>query len=161
MFVQLYASGEDAVKSQVATFFDVFPDGVVFGNTDASGRGYDVVLLGQRDPAPLPIDDIQARLGLPEYARVAGSLREVGFGSAFQLFSTYAARAGEMQAWLQGAELNRDRNLRLQYLAGLGLNLHEEATIYAHMTQAWRYPDDLFSGNAESVRLLKSAMRAR
>ncbi len=161
VFVQLYASGEDAVKSQVATFFDVFPDGVVFGNTDASGRGYDVVLLGQRDPAPLPIDDIQARLGLPEYARVAGSLREVGFGSAFQLFSTYAARAGEMQAWLQGAELNRDRNLRLQYLAGLGLNLHEEATIYAHMTQAWRYPDDLFSGNAESVRLLKSAMRAR
>ena len=34
LFVQLYQSNEEAVKSEIATFFDAFPNGVVFANTD-------------------------------------------------------------------------------------------------------------------------------
>ena len=43
-WVPLYESNPDAVKSELATFFDVFPDGTVWSN-DVDGRGYDVVLL--------------------------------------------------------------------------------------------------------------------
>jgi spermidine synthase len=160
IFVQLYESSEDAVRSEVATFVEAFPDGVVFGNTD-NGQGYDVVLLGQVDPAPINLDAIQQRLRRPEYAAVVGSLQQIGFASALQLFSTYAARVSQMRDWLAGAEINRDRNLRLQYLAGLGLNLHEENTIYSHMTQYWQYPEDLFLGSSENVGALRAAMLAR
>src|SRR4029079_18505369 len=33
LFVQLYESSPEAVKSEVATFFEAFPDGLIFGNT--------------------------------------------------------------------------------------------------------------------------------
>jgi spermidine synthase len=159
VFVQLYESGEDAVKSQVATFFDAFPSGMVFGNT-LSGVGYDVVLLGQAEPTRIDIDDIERRLSLPEYAPVKKSLGEIGFTSALQLFSRYAGRGPQLQRWLEGAQINRDRDLRLQYLAGLELNRHEEANIYMHMTEFRQYPEDLFLGSAEHLGALKAAMAA-
>ena len=46
VFVQLYESGMAAVKSEIATFMEVFPNGVVFGNT-YQGGGYDVVLMAR------------------------------------------------------------------------------------------------------------------
>ena len=42
VFVQLYQSSTDVVKSEIATFLQVFPDGVVLGNT-YDGAGYDLV----------------------------------------------------------------------------------------------------------------------
>ena len=49
LFVQLYESNTEAVKSEIGTFFEVFPNGVVWGNT-SEGKGYDLVLLGQVEP---------------------------------------------------------------------------------------------------------------
>ena len=51
LFVQLYESNTEAVKSEIATFMEAFPNGVVWGNTQ-EGRGYDLVLLGQLSPEP-------------------------------------------------------------------------------------------------------------
>ncbi len=45
LFVQLYESNTEAVKSEVATFMRAFPNGMVFGNT-YNGGGYDMVLVG-------------------------------------------------------------------------------------------------------------------
>jgi spermidine synthase len=45
LFVQLYESTPEAVKSEIGTFFEVFPNGVIWGNTH-QGRGYDTVLMG-------------------------------------------------------------------------------------------------------------------
>lgn len=47
---------------------------------------------------------------------------DVGFKSAVDLLSSYAGQASDLTAYLADATLNRDRNLRLQYLAGMGLN---------------------------------------
>jgi spermidine synthase len=159
IFVQLYESSEDTVKSEVATFFDAFPNGMIFGNT-LGGLGYDVVLLGQVDAAPIDIDEVERRLNRSEYAAVKKSLAEIGLGSAVQLFSRYAGRASQEREWLADAQLNRDSNLRLQYLAGLGLNLHNEATIYAHMTQFRHYPEGVFEGSVQSLGALQAAMAA-
>ncbi|PWU07651.1 MAG: hypothetical protein C5B51_09685 [Terriglobia bacterium] len=62
------------------------------------------------------VDDVQRRLEQPDYVPVLESLREVGAGSAAELLSMYAGQAQDLQPWIKGAEINRDRNLRLQYL---------------------------------------------
>ncbi len=158
LFVQLYESNSEAVKSEIATFFEAFPTGVVWGNTN-NGVGYDLVLLGQVEPLRINVDEIQARLNRPEYLPVLQSLRDIGFSSAVELFSTYAGQNADLGPWLKDASINRDRNLRLQYLAGLGLNLYQSGTIYADMLAYTRYPEQLFVGSEESKRSLREAIQ--
>jgi spermidine synthase len=155
VFVQLYESNLEAVKSEVATFLEVFPDGMVFANL-AYGQGYDVVLVGQNDPGPIDLDAIDDKLARPEYAPVVESLAEVGFYSAAQLMATFAAKRPEIDPWIADAELNRDRNLRLQFLAGMGVNLYEADAIYRDMARYRTYPQGLFTGSPERMRLLQS-----
>jgi spermidine synthase len=133
VFVQLYETTEDGVRSELATFFDVFPNGAVFANT-IQGQGYDVVLLAQADDAKIDADRIHALLERPEYGVVAGSLAEVGFRTATDLLGTYAGRASDLAPWLEDAAITTDRNLRLQYLAGLGLNLYRAEAIFSEMS---------------------------
>jgi len=158
LFVQLYSSNEEAVKSEIATFFEAFPKGVVFGNT-YNGAGYDLVLLGQADPAPLDIDALAARLERPEYAPVAQSLREVGYPSLIDLLSTYAGSAANLEGWMSDAVINRDINLRLQFLAGLGVNLRVGDVIYRNMLAYRKIPTDAFTGSDQSKAALWSAIQ--
>ncbi len=158
LFVQLYESSDAAVKSEIATFLDAFPEGVVFANT-IDGQGYDLVLVGQLDPKPIDVDRVQARLDDPANAAIARSLSEIGVYSAIDLFGTYGGRKDDMGGWLAGGQINRDRNLRLQYLAGLGLNLYEAAEIYRNMSAESRYPEGLFTGSPETIEALRSAIQ--
>ena len=144
MYMQLFENNAEAVKSSVATFLEVFPNGTLWGNTH-EGKGHDMVLLGQVEPFRIDLDRMSRRLDLAEYAPVKQSLREVGMGSTVDLFATYAGRRSELEEWLRGAAINRDRNLRMQYLAGLGLNLDDSAAIYADMLRYRRFPEDLFT----------------
>jgi spermidine synthase len=157
LFVQLYESNTEAVKSEIATFMEAFPNGVVWGNTQ-DGRGYDLVLMAQNQPLQIDVDEMQTKLSSPEYAQVAHSLREIGIDSAVDLFATYAGRGPEMGGWMQDALINRDRNLRLQYLAGLGLNLYQSDRIYAGMIAYARYPEGLFTGSDATLRALREAI---
>jgi spermidine synthase len=154
LFVQLYESSPAAVKSELATFFEAFPNGLVFGNT-TNGEGYDTVLVGQLEPTHINVDEIQGRLNRPEYAPLAQSLRQIGFNSAIDLFSTFAGRASDLKPWLKDAAINRDRNLRLQYLAGLGLNLYQAGPIYADMLMYRGDPGDLFVGSEQTIQSLR------
>jgi spermidine synthase len=158
LFVQLYESNTEAVKSEIGTFLEVFPNGVVWGNTN-EGKGYDLVLMGQNQPSKIDVDAIQARLQRPEYAPMAKSLREIGMNSAVDLFSTYAGRKPDLEPWLRDATLNRDRNLRLQYLAGLGLNLYQADVIYADMLRhVTKLPEDLFIASDATKQRLFAAI---
>jgi spermidine synthase len=158
LFVQLYESNMAAVKSEIGTFLEVFPNGVVWGNTN-EGKGYDLVLLGQKGTTRIDVDAIQARLQRPEYAPMAKSLREIGMNSAVDLFSTYAGRKDDLQPWLSDVMLNRDKNLRLQYLAGLGLNLYQADVIYADMLRhVNKIPEDLFIATPETKTALFAAI---
>jgi spermidine synthase len=157
LFVQLYESNMAAVKSELATFFEAFPNGLVFGNTN-NGAGYDLVLLGQVEPTPIDVDAIQRRLARPEYAPVARSLSDIGLYTARDLFSTYAGRAPDLKPWLADAAINRDRNLRLQYLAGLGLNLYQSALIYSDMLRYRRPPEGIFAGSDATQQAIWSSI---
>jgi spermidine synthase len=156
VYIQLFETTSDAVKSAVATFFEVFPNGTIWGNP-YEGRGHDMVLLGQTEPLRIDLDELEHRLKRAEYARVAESLREVGMESSLDLFATYAGRKTDLAEWLRGAAINRDQNLRMQYLAGLGLNLDNSAEIYADLLAHRRFPDTLFSSKEGRVELLRQA----
>ena len=55
--------------------------------------------------------------------------------------------------------MNTDRNLRLQYLAGVGLNQYTEAKIYEEIAKLRRSPDNLFVADSAFKRQLLDAMR--
>jgi spermidine synthase len=155
-WVPLYESDLPTVKSEFATFFDAFPNGTVWGNEN--GGGYDTVALGQIEPARIDLDALDARLARPDHARVAQSLQIVGFGSLNALLGTYAGQRSELDPWMQGADINRDGNLRLQYLAGMALNTSMEGTIYNQMLQFRRFPRNLFVGSEQRVQNLMSTL---
>ena len=157
VFVQLYEAGTEAVKSEIATFLEAFPYGTIWANT-VNGQGYDLVLMGPLDATPIDIEALDERLRAPEYAEVRNSLSEVGISSILDLLSTYAGRANELGPWLEDAEINRDRNLRLQYLAGLGINRYEQDLIYRQMLSYLAFPEELFVGPEDSLERLRGAI---
>jgi spermidine synthase len=142
-WVPLYDSSEDVVKSEMATFFGVFPGGTIWSN-DLMGIGYDVVLLGQDGPTRIDVDALDGRLRNTDHAVVALSLEEVKLGTALALLSTYGGRAADLGSWLAGAEINHDRNLRLQFIAGMALNAAHGAMIYDHLLSYRKFSEDLF-----------------
>jgi spermidine synthase len=158
-WVPLYESDADTVKSELATFFDVFPNGTVWANELDRG-GYDVFLLAMNGPMKIDLDLLEERLAAPDYARVAESLRSVGFRSATDLLSVYAGQAQDLRPWLTGAEINEDGNLRLQYLAGLALNNSQESGIYEQILSYRRFPANLFTGSQARLQSLAAAIGA-
>lgn len=161
VFVQLYESTEDAVRSEVATFLDVFPNGLLFANT-VEGMGYDAVLVGRNDDEPIDLDRLARRLDARDYEGVATSLREVGFDSELDLLSTLSADAASLAPWLEGAALNTDRSLRLQYLAGQGLNVFAAGEIYSAMLEsATELPTRAFTGTPARLEELRQRLAGR
>ena len=157
LFVQLYESNTEAVKSEVATFLEAFPNGMVFGNTN-EGAGYDMVLLGQVEPTVINLDEVQQKLSRPEYQPIAQSLAEIGMYNVIDLFANFAGNKQQLAPWLADATINRDRNLKLQYLAGLGVHLYQSDVIYADMLRYADYPQGTFTGSEGMLAQLQQAM---
>ena len=154
LFVQMYESNEEAVKSEVATFLEAFPEGAVFANT-INGQGYDLVLFGQLGGGKINVDAVQARLDDPANSPMTNSLREIGINSAIELFGTYAGGTADMKEWLSTAQINTDMNLRLQFLAGRSLNVYQSDPIYKSMIRDVEYRENLFEGKPETIAALR------
>jgi spermidine synthase len=159
-WLPIYDSDPDTIKTELATFFAVFPEGTIWSN-NFNGDGFDLVLLGQARPGPINVDALQARLDLPGYTPVRESLGEVGFHSAVEFLATYAGRARDLQPVISGAQINQDLNMRLQYIAGLGLNSMAYQRTYKEILKYRRFPEDLFvgtpGGRMDALRTLLSA----
>jgi len=153
-WIQAYRMPLDDFRSLLRTFFEVFPHGSIWVN-NIDGRGYDLVLLGQAEPTRIDLDELANRLASPEYETIAKSLRDINFNSVSDLFATFAGQAQDFRPWLKDARINTDRNLRLQYLAGFGLNLYQANDIYKHMVAYGpRMPKNMFTGSSESLASL-------
>jgi spermidine synthase len=154
----MYESTEDSVKSEIATFFKVFPNAIVWANT-INGQGYDLVLFGQANPTKIDVDEWNERLESPRYAQVKQSLAEIGILDATQLLGTFAGMNSDLKPWFgEAPPINTDTNLKLQYLAGMGLNLYEAAPILEHMTATLKYPENLFTCSPLVCDLLRQAI---
>ncbi len=167
LWIPFYESNLETTKSVIATFFQVFPHGIVWSN-DRQGVGYDAILFGQVEPTVIDVSGVQERLDRPDHKLVKQSLREVGFGEprtglpvtpeGIDLLATYAGQAPLLKEWMQGAQINTDRNLRLQYLAGMWLNSKMGEQIRSSILEQYRFPDPMFVGSPEGIRILKLAL---
>ena len=153
LYVPLYESDLRTVKSELATFFAAFPYSTIWANT-VDGQGYDMVFMGHLDQPKIDIDAAEERLRRPEFAPVVESLREIGLPTVMDLFSTYTGQRADLGPWVADAEINRDRDLRLQYLGGWGINSNLADAIYREMLRYRRLSDHPFVGNQERVQKL-------
>ena len=159
-WLPIYESDVETVKTELATFFRVFPNATVWSNY-LNGEGYDLVLLGRPDAAPIDVDALDQRLNQPAYARVAKSLADAEFHSAVELLATYAGRSADLASFVGSAAINEDLNLRLQYLAGMGLNSVTAPRVYQEILSYRRFPADLLTGNGERVGALQELIGRR
>ena len=74
------------------------------------------------------------------------------------LLSTYAGRFSDLRTWLAPAEINRDRNLRLQYLAGLQLDSTKGADAFAEIVGHRQFPLDIFRASPDRLKALRDAL---
>jgi spermidine synthase len=160
LYVPLYESDSRTVKSEVATFLDAFPYGTIWANT-VNGQGYDMIFLGQAEPLKINLDEMAARLTRPDYAPVIESLAEIGVYSVTDLFSTYLGQKSDLGPWYAGAEINRDRDLRLEYLAGWGINSSLEDPIYRDMMKYRQIPRNLFTGSEQTRNSILSVLSSQ
>jgi spermidine synthase len=156
-WLPIYESDEETVKTELATFFSVFPNATVWSNY-FQGDGYDLVLLGREDSSPISVDALQQRLDQSGYSGVTASLADAGFHSAVDLLATYTGRASDLQPMVSGVALNEDMNLRLQYLAGMGLNSRHSAEIYRRILTFRQFPQDLLTGEGERMNALHNLL---
>jgi spermidine synthase len=159
-WVPLYESNLNVVKSEIATFFDAFPHGTIWSN-DHEGQGYDLALLGQEGPLVIDADALHQWIAQPGNEAVKKSLEDAGFATVVNLLTTYGGQASDLRPWLEKAEINRDRNLRLQYLAGLELNTNQSRFIYDDLVSYRRFPEKMFVGSGwRSVAVRKVLERS-
>ena len=144
-WLPIYDSDPETVRTELATFFSVFPNATVWSNHFRED-GYDLVLIGQAEPTRVNVDEMQQRLNAPAYAGVAESIGEVGFLSAVDFLATYTGRASDLRPWLRQAQVNQDLNMRLQYIAGLGVNSMSFQSTYQDILSFRRFPDGLLDG---------------
>ncbi|WP_435008293.1 fused MFS/spermidine synthase [Tundrisphaera lichenicola] len=169
LWVPLAESDPETARSLIATFFQVFPNGILWSN-EREGEGYDSILFGQVEPTVVNVDDLQKRLASPDHQRVRQSLREVdlwipkGFegeeepNEGIDLLATYAGQAPLLKGWGKGAQINTDRNLRLQFLAGMSLNSYIGSEILSGILESYRFPDRIFVGSPGRIQELKQAL---
>lgn len=158
LWIPFYESNTETAKSAIATFFTVFPNGILFSNDNEEG-GYDAILFGQAGPTEIDVDEWQARLGQPDHARIQQSLRDVGFAAAVSLLATYAASATDLLEWARGAQMNTDQNLRLQYLAGKSFNSFVGSEILSGITRYRKFPENIFVGSGPRRQMLKARFK--
>ncbi len=153
-WLPIYESDEATVKTELATFFSVFPNATVWSNY-LDGDGYDLVLLGSAEPSPIDVNAIERRLQQPSYSGVSASLADVRFHSAVDLLATYAGRAQDLAPMLANTQVNDDLNMRLQYMAGMGLNSVSAPQVYRELLSYRKFPDDLLTGSGEGMNTLR------
>jgi spermidine synthase len=158
-WVPLYQSDRTTVQSEIATFLSVFPNATIWNN-DLNGEGYDIMLVGQDGPARIDLDALQQRLDRPDYAAVRESLNEVGLASAVSILSTYGGRGPDLGRWLAHAQINHDRDLRLQYLAGFAMAQNTATDIMYDLLRNRRFPNATFTGSEQQMRAVTYALQA-
>lgn len=103
-----YDISADDLKSIVATFASVFPDGTLW----LVGDG-DVLLIGSNGPLSAQVAELPARLAARGEA--AANLATVGVRDAFALTSLLVAEGPGLAAYAQGARLQTDDHAPVEF----------------------------------------------
>jgi spermidine synthase len=148
-WMSLYEKDERTAKCELASFLDAFPDALFFtswAKSDGADQNHDIIALGQLSPAPLDLAEIDRRIR--ENPELQASLAEVDLATIPELIGQYAGSGKDLQPWLADAEINRDRSLRLEYLAGLAVFRDRSHALYEKIAEYRRYPAELLENDA-------------
>jgi spermidine synthase len=77
------------------------------------------------------------------------------------LLATYAARAADLGDWMSTAQINTDRNLRLQYLAGLASDLTQATQISDSLLPYRKFSDNIFTGSEARKEALRMILQLK
>ncbi|HWI17924.1 MAG TPA: tetratricopeptide repeat protein, partial [Vicinamibacterales bacterium] len=102
-----YDISNDDLRSIVATFLSVFPEGTMWLVGEA-----DVLLVGSTEPMDARIAGIAAATQRP---RVAEDLATVGIKGPFSVSSLFVAQGEALRAWANGAPLQTDDRSALEF----------------------------------------------
>ena len=102
-WVPLYESDMEVVKSEIATFFEVFPNGTIWTNS-ANGGGYDVILMGSVEPMVIDGTVLQERLD--HSPLIAAILKDAQLNTADAILRTYGGRAADLKEWAESIPSN-------------------------------------------------------
>ena len=145
-------TGAMRVRRRVSSTFKDIPGGQILGPTfDYTHRLLDPALAEGFAPEP-PATAEATTAATP---RVTDILGRDGLIEASPQAEPGAA-VGDLTR--EPLDFPADRDLRLQYLAGLGLNVRQSAVIYSSMVGYRRFPDDLFVGTDVQKSMLQSAI---
>ena len=101
-------------------------------------------MLGYKGIGPATIDVGALAERIYSTPAIHQSLAEVDLGDVYSFLFQYLGQAGDLGAWLSDAQINRDRSLRLQYLAGLSVDNFDTYDIFMSIAAHRRYPDNVF-----------------
>jgi len=155
-WVPVYQASEDAVKSEIATFFSVFPNGTVWAGIN-QGNGFDLVMLGGDAPLSIDLQALADRARTPDYQPIAQSLLGVGFRSPFDLMATYLGRPADLADWTAGAVINRDAQPWLQYRAGWDSYSEQRHDLFRVLARYRQFPTGLFTGPDSLLQRVREA----
>jgi spermidine synthase len=140
-WLPLYESDEPSAKSELASFLQAFPEGTVWSSHIPRNGGTDLVMIGQVGALKIDVEQVTSRIA--RNPRLAQSLADVDLGYMITLLAAYFGRRADLAEWLEDAEINHERSLRLQYLAGFSVERYRELEIYRSIAAYRRYPEDL------------------
>jgi hypothetical protein len=76
------------------------------------------------------------------------------------VLGTFAAAGPDLSPWLKDAEINHDRDLRLQYLAGMSPDSYAGGPIYNQILAHRRFPENRFTGSDARMQALRAQLGA-
>ena len=161
LFVQLYESNTRSGEERDRDVLRSVPEGDDFREHRTTARATTSCSSARPTGRQINLDAMRGAAASGRSTRRSRNRsREIGMHSAVDLFATYAGSADGHEGWLSDAQINRDRNLRLQYLAGRGLNLYKRAIFAEMLPYAKDPPPGLFTGSHERVSLLMQKIHA-
>lgn len=119
-WVQMYGMDDTDLRTLLATFAEVFPYVSLYMTVEDA----DLVLLGS--DAPLSVHPDHAANMFARWPRVQEEFGEVKLGTALSVLSSWQMGRDQILEMTQGAWLNTDDNMSIEYRAPL--NLHRRST---------------------------------
>ncbi len=93
-WLPLYETDEPSMKSELASFLEVFPEGTIWSSHIPRNGGNDLVMIGQDGPMRIDVDQMTSRI--QQNPRLAQSLADVDLGYLITLLSTYFGRGPDL-----------------------------------------------------------------
>lgn len=155
-WVPMQSMTAESVKSELASFFEVFPHGTVW-HTGGTSRQRHMMVVGTNEPQRIDLQQVD-RL-TPAGGPIDVSLHEMGFQTPDEMLALYVADGEDLNEWMADAEINRDWSLRLEYLAGAAAYRNEREAIYKQVVAHRTWPEGLFIGDGERLEAIRQQMQ--